>query len=85
MKLIVNSICPAIFGQEIVKLALCLAVFGGTPGMCVVRVLGIYTCVCQYKKNALVLIVFLGMPSFYSALRLSFPGKKNAIGLPRSG
>lgn len=31
MRLLVNSVCPAIWGQEMVKLALCLAVFGGTP------------------------------------------------------
>jgi DNA helicase MCM8 len=31
MRLLVNSVCPAIWGQEMVKLALCLAVFGGCP------------------------------------------------------
>ena len=29
-KLIVNSICPSIYGNEVVKLALALALFGGT-------------------------------------------------------
>jgi DNA helicase MCM8 len=33
--LIVNSLCPGIYGHELVKAGLCLALAGGVPKVCI--------------------------------------------------